>query len=301
MSSPDVCGMTIMTVGDFLFRFACKLAAPKERRHNRHFPPSFEVDADHLGLNISRCGHSLRAGWYSALADTRRGACNIVLSGPSVKSIIEPARLGREFSIWVNNSPVLATAAGVRPSLYLVVDPGFVRRNPDPFLANCANADLCISSFICLSHLLRQRQWNGARAFVCDDPRMPLRRSNCGRVATGGSNLLDGGHTVAHAACRAAMLMGFKELRLFGLDLGGQRFYGETKPEPSRIERQFLDICAEMEQLAADARLAGVSIVNCSPNSRLPASIIGKADPNEVLNRECSNPAQTPLAAAVSL
>lgn len=252
--------------------------------HNKRFPPEFAAEFDHTGMHIDYCGRTLNAGWYSALENTWNGRCNIVLSGPSIKTIAHPRLLARSFSIWVNNSPTLALAVGVQPSMYLVADPDFIERQYDSFEKFSAISESCMISFAGASQLLEAGSPVERPFYVFDDMRFPFRRRYIRGSDSHSLNSINNCHTVATTAVRAAMLMGFTEIYIFGLDLGGtERFYAEAKPEPSRLDSYHEEICAEFRKIAAEAREKGVKLVNCSPVSRLPVDIMEIRDPNDAL------------------
>jgi hypothetical protein len=268
---------------DFLYWLYLRLAGGRSNWHNRHFPPSFEVACDHASIQLECRGHRMQAAWFSSLTGTKTGRCHIVLSGPSIKTIKKPSLLGSKYSIWVNNSPVLAIEAGVRPSLYLVCDRGYVKRQLASFQKFSALSDACLNPFCVPHELLLRADCVAHKTYLFDDPAIPLRRQkrDDGPVTL---NCIKGGHSVGVTALRAAMQMGFGEILLFGLDLGGQaRFYDEAHPEPSNLQRQHAIICAEFTAVADEAHAAGVKIMNCSPQSRLSDEIFEKCDPNDAL------------------
>lgn len=254
--------------------------------HNGRFPPEYEVEYDHKGVAIDYCGRHLSAGWYSALANTRKGRCHIVLSGPSVKMIEDPSLIGGSYSIWVNNSPRLALEADVQPSMYLVVDPDFIGRQFDSFQKFSAVSESYMISFAGASQLLECGNAAERPVYIFDDMRFPFRRRRLRGRTSHSLNAIRDCHTVAATAVRAAMLMGFTEIYIFGLDLGGtKRFYTEKNPEPSRLDAYHGEICEEFRKIAEEADVTGVKLFNCSPVSRLPRDIIEICDPNEALAR----------------
>lgn len=252
--------------------------------HNCHFPPDFEVECDHKGVVIDYLGRTLSAGWYSALEGTRGGRCHIVLSGPSVAEVARPERLAECYSIWVNNSPKLALSAGVRPSLYLVADPDFIERQFASFHQFSELSDASMISFAGAARLLERGAPVPRPVYLFDDSRYPFRRRRGLGMEIHGANTVKGCHTVATTAVRAAMRMGFSEIYIFGLDLGGsKRFYAEQSPEPSRLDAWFGEISAEFRNLAREASARGVKLVNCSPVTCLPADIMEIRNPEAVL------------------
>lgn len=277
-------------VREVLFRALLRTCWGRSYWHHRKNPPDFHCDYDHRRMLFSRGAYSLRAGWYSALRGTERGRCHIVLSGPSVSGIREPHHLGGACSIWANGSPALAVAAGITPSFYVVTDGGFFRRRRDDYLRYARLAMANLINFNGVSELLRFASPAG-EFHVFDDPASPWHRARptkrSGRLESGeNANCLRVGSSVAITCLRAAMDLGFTEIYVFGLDLGGggePRFYRELKPEPSRLLKDHDEIVGELREIAGWARQQDVRIVNCALSSRLAESVFPKADPNDIL------------------
>jgi KDO transferase-3 len=94
--------------------------------------------------------------------------------------------------------------------------------------------------------------------------------------------------TVVFNAIQVLFGCGVDSIYIFGMDLTSQtRFYESSLACPSNQEDSFeertrpsFELVREFVQTHPDKR-----IWNCSPDSRLPAEIIPKLDPNEALAR----------------
>jgi hypothetical protein len=266
---------------DLLFRIKLRLLGGQKNWHNRRFPPSFKGNLSEESLELSYNGNSINARWLSSLKGS--GACNIVLSGPSVKGIRNPRLLNKNYNIWVNGAVCLAQQANIKPSLYLVSDPSYIKNKTADFIRFSNSASKTLINFAGLSELLRRIEGVHDRFYLFDDPRMPFREASEFPVQFP-ENAIRGGHSVVLSAIRIAFRMGFREIFLYGLDLGGtSRFYQEGQPEPSHMDRDFEIIRREMRQVAMEASALGVKLWNCSTNSRLDSTIIKQIEPNVAL------------------
>ncbi|NCY02865.1 MAG: hypothetical protein EBX36_08145, partial [Planctomycetia bacterium] len=197
-------------------------------------------------------------------------------------TIEQPARLRLRPNIWANGSPALALEHGIRPDLYVACDTGFLERRLEDFRRYSEGSAATLLSFTAAATLLRFGRTAGACHFY-DDTRKPFRlpvdhpRSD--------ANAIVSGHTVAVICVTAALDLGFRDVRVFGLDLGGaRRFYAEASAEPSRLEQNFENICADFRRLRRLADEKGARILNCSPASRLPETILERDCPNRALD-----------------
>ena len=92
--------------------------------------------------------------------------------------------------------------------------------------------------------------------------------------------------TVVFDALQVMFGIGYREIFMFGVDLSeGPRFYAETDPAPSELSQAYeRRIEPAFELVAEYLRRSGRRLINGSPHSRLPASIIPKADGNDLLD-----------------
>lgn len=277
---------------ELAYRIWLRIFGGREYWHYRKFPHGTHIDCDHRRVWISRGGNCLRAEWYSALRNTQRGRCNIVLSGPSVAGIHQPKLLGRHYSIWANGSPVLALAEKIRPSLYIVADTGFLRRRLSDYMQYAGAAQSCLISFAGAAELVRRVSPVG-RFHVFDDPASPWHRvryevTQSGEAcfsADANTNSIRVGLSVAISCLRAAMDLGFSEIDIYGLDLNASgRFYRERSAEPSWLDLHYENIRQELMEASVYARQCGIRITNCSQCSRLDEAVFPRRDPNAVLD-----------------
>jgi len=266
---------------DLLFRIKLRVLGGQKNWHNRRFPPSFKGQISEDALELSYKGHSMNVQWLSSLKGS--GACNIILSGPSVTEIKKQRLLGSNFNIWVNGAVCLAQEVNIKPSLYLVSDPSYIKKRMADFVSFSNSSSKTLINFASLSELLKRVDSINDRFYLFDDSRMPFREPSEFPVRFP-ENAIRGGHSVAVSAIRIAFRMGFSEVFLYGLDLGGgSRFYQEGRAEPSYMNRDFEVIRREMREISMEASSLGVKLWNCSPNSRLDSSIIKHIEPNVAL------------------
>lgn len=280
----------------FLHRAWLRVCVGSGYWHYRFFPPALHIDCDHRRILLSRGGHSVRAKWYSLLRGTERGRCHVVLSGPSVNAIAQPERLGLCYGIWANGSPALASAVNIKPSLYVVTDRGYLKRRHKDYLQYASIAQSNLINFAGASELLKRSSLAG-NYFVFDDPDSPWHRARPRKVLDAddycadqdaNTNCIRVRQTVAITCLLAAMDLGFTDIYVFGLDLGGrQRFYAEALSEPSHLARDFDLMHREFLDIAQQAKSRGVRIINCSVDSRLDANVFPKQDANEALAEIC--------------
>lgn len=257
--------------------------------HNRSFTPDLQATFDHEYVYLWNGSHRMKARWYSTLNNTMSGRCNIVLSGPSIKTISteKKKKLGDVFSIWVNNSPILAEEIGLKPSLYLVSDHRMIARHIDNFMRFSRLSDSYVISYHVAEALLRRASPTG-NSYIYENLRRPFRRARLNKgdeesfPAT--RNGIWESDSVVIPAVRLAMFMGFKEIYIFGLDLNGAlHFFPEKKLNPPFEGKNFRRIVADFRDVAREAERQGVKIINCSPNSRLGSDILEKRDPDSIL------------------
>jgi hypothetical protein len=263
-----------------LSNLALRFDGGKAYWHNRLFPLRLHAALDHRGVHLALDGRVLRAGWYSALRDQFTGTCHIVVSGPSVQTIRDPTRLCSHFNIWANGSPALALEHQISPDLYVTCDTGFLERQLSTFVRYSERSSATLLSFTAAATLLRFGTTAGS-CYLYDDTRKPFRLPvNLPRLD---ANAIVSGHSVAVICVNAALDLGFRDLRIFGLDLGGGRFYAEQKAEPSSLDKNFESICDDFRRLRKLADEKEARILNCSPHSRLPESIFERSCPNRAL------------------
>lgn len=262
--------------------------------HNRRFPPSFEARAGDERVDFS-CRHwRMSCQRAETLQDRFRGTCHLLLSGPSVRTIANPALLKNAFLIGVNGSPQVLDEHGGGVDLYIVDDLHFVRNRTEDYLRFASQAALTLVNYGIVAEL-RERGLALPNGVIVETINTPFRRA---RPAADDSvvfsrRFADGLKpcgTVAYVALQAAYALGFRHVNMFGLDLNcAARYYAENRAEPSNLLREYEHfILPPLAAVGAMVQAGEWSVVNCSPESRLPDTILPKADPNAVL--ESSRP-----------
>jgi hypothetical protein len=257
--------------------------------HNRRFPPSFEARIGEGQVDFA-CRHwSMSCRRAESFQDRFQGACHVLLSGPSVRTIANPALLKNAFLIGVNGSPRVLDEFGLGVDLYIVDDLHFVRHRTEEYLRFASRAAMTLVNYGIVAEL-RERGLTIPNAVIVETINTPFRRA---RPAAGDTILFsrrfaDGLKpcgTVAYVALQAAYCLGFRHVNLFGLDLNSAaRYYAEQRPEPSNLLREYEEFILQPFTLVGEMVRAGEwSVVNCSPESRLPSSVLPKADPNALL------------------
>ena len=90
---------------------------------------------------------------------------------------------------------------------------------------------------------------------------------------------------IAYVALQLAFCLGFRKVYLFGLDLSHEgRFYHEEQPCPQSLQKEWDERIIKPFSLVGDMVGKGEwDVINCSPNSLLPESILPRMDPNQAL------------------
>lgn len=257
--------------------------------HNRRFPPSFEARFGEEWIDFTRRDWRMSCRRAESLQGRFSGAGNILLSGPSVRTIRNPALLRQAFLIGVNGSPQLLEEHDLGLDLYIVDDLHFVRNRTADYLRFARRASLTLVNYGIVAELCRLGV-TIPNAVIVETINTPFRRARPSENATPvfSRRFADGLKpcgTVAYVALQAAYCLGFRGVSLFGLDLNtAARFYAERRPEPSNLLREYeAMILRPLTLVGAMVRAGEWSVVNCSPDSRLPASVLPRAEPNAVL------------------
>jgi Kdo-III transferase WaaZ len=228
---------------------------------------------------------------------------SIIASGPSLLTTPPDAWRGRDIAC-VNGSILWARERDLRPRIYVVSDPGFVRRRIDLIELATRQANTVCLTVRCLFEVLRQRpeMFAKRRPMVFDNINQPFGRSLYSReqmaanpkVRLDDHNTYEGryigistdlatgifaGGTVVLAAAQVAMALGYRDIQFLGLDMkqsGAQhRFYEERKPEPSFIDRNFEGlILPSFVVLRRHCDAHGVVLSNWSPDSAIPRALV---------------------------
>lgn len=270
--------------------------------HWRYYGWDYRAARESHGWRILALGRERHYADLSAWQPAG-GTVHIVLSGPSLASLSEPARLGQAPTLAVNGSYRVLANAGLRADLYLVSDVGYVRRQWDAFVEGVRNARVLAVDHRVLLEVLRRDATvlESVEVRVFDLLSRPYARSAhwwrelpqpsvsaSGREACFSMNSHFGFHpscTVAYLALQIAAAQSPRRVVMFGLDLrGGSRYYAEPQAEKSMLDQDY-ERCIEPHfRLASQVlRHAGIEVINASEHSRLPDDIFVRRAPDAAL------------------
>jgi len=215
---------------------------------------------------------------------------NILCSGPSLRSITRMEKLFSHPTLVMNGSHMFYEGTDSVFDYYVVSDIGFVRRNWDLFIKGLQKSKNLLFDHRVIAEALQvdSSVFNGKNVYVYDLFKRPYNRKIKNGKTVFSLNSSDGfnsSKTVAFLALQLAASIGYKNIHFFGLDLNNKlRFYSEKNPEKSMIDEDFLDILEDFQHAAEICKDRDISVVNASPESRLPEEIFPKIDPNEILD-----------------
>jgi len=274
--------------------------------HNRGFASRQSIEEDDLGFTIRWEGRGeLRA---KSLRQLRRSGefVSVLASGPSVRSLRRLDRLFDRPVCCVNGSVAMAAAVGRRADYYLVSDYRFILEKPELFREGTRVSDAVVlgpmSAFAAM--IAAPDAVEGVELFLREDLRRPFKRPRPTNreltrdptvIANASGDLVFSldpirgtcpAGTVVFDAIQVLYGIGYREIFMFGVDLSdGPRFYAETDPAPSELSQAYeRRIEPAFELVAEYLRRSGRRLVNGSLDSRLPGSIIPKADGNDLLD-----------------
>ncbi len=274
--------------------------------HNRGFASRQSIEEDDLGFTIRWEGRGeLRAKSLRQLR--RRGdVASVLASGPSVRSLRRLERLFDRPVCCVNGSVEMAAAVGRRADYYFVSDYRFILEKPELFRAGTRVADAVVLGPMAVfaAMIAAPDAVEGVELFLREDLRRPFKRPRPTNrelardpnvIANASGDLvfsLDpirgtcAAGTVVFDAVQVLYGIGYREIFMFGVDLSdGPRFYSETDPAVNELSHAYeRGIEPAFELVAEYLRRSGRRLVNGSPDSRLPDSIIPKADGNDLLD-----------------
>ena len=229
----------------------------------------------------------------------------VVASGPSLADIHSPGRMFSRPVACVNGGCVLAQRCDATFEYYIVTDANFVSQQPDLFRMGVRRAAHLIFNPMVLFATMRLLPGllSDRPVFLKRDLKRPfkapaqslrrLRRLDgviahprrkmvfCTRPSRG---TYPSG-TVVGDAVQILLGRGYQRLELYGMDLGGdRRFYDEVEPSPSHLADAYEARIRPMFELVREhCDATGQQVLNASPRSRLPAEVLPKFDPNELL------------------
>lgn len=279
---------------------------PQKPWHMRHYDQRFALRSGPDVTQVYWSGRHVADSLPASRLQRSSETLAIVASGPTLLHTPTAAWTGRDVAC-VNGSILWAKERNVRPSLYVVTDPGFVRRRLDLIrLAARLSGAVCLSTR-CLFEVLNQaptlfqdrtlfmfanvnqpyeravytRQEMAANPLVKLDPLRMFEDRYIGISRDPAFGVFAGG-TVVIGAAQVALGLGYRDLQFLGLDMthGGTpaRFYQEAKPEPSFIDRNFEKlILPSFELLRAVCDEIDAKMSNWSFNSAIPRHLVPQA------------------------
>lgn len=290
---------------------ACRLRHPRDYWHNRHFDTRYRATEGEPGhWAVSWRNVPVRCRPLPELVrQPHPPVCHIFASGPSLAALREPARLFKDFTICLNGSYRVAEQAGQPCDLFVTFDAGFIRRrfedfkrarpwartvvidhlvffltlsqdaslgrSLNPFLYNDANRPYLGRAVEKARQL--QTHFRSGQDYVSDG------REAGGIISRSAQIGLASNASVVCLALQVAWLMGFREVRIYGMDLGGPaRFYSEAaRTEPTKLDESYEShLLPWFRSFAANFCGPAFRVFNCSATSRLPADILPRLDPN---------------------
>jgi len=302
--------MSVIAAKKYFRNIYIRLCKPRTYWHNRKFHLSLDIIYEAPEIYSIFWKRKLMAQAKAASAVKKQdGVCNIIGSGPSISAIKNPLLLFNHKTIFVNGSFAIARDLGVNPDYYMVSDKGFIHRNFDLFKSAALRSQAVVLNATAINVLceLDPALLKELHIIYVEDLKHPFKKLrlkkaqdrmqkefersliNHSRYNVAFSKDLSLGvfpsGTVVYEAAQFAYGIGFKELRIFGMDLStAGRFYPEDVPEPSVLHESYQSgIKPAFELVKQYVTEKDLTIYNCSPQSRLPNTIIKKIDPNTIL------------------
>lgn len=231
-----------------------------------------------------------------------RTAANVLLSGPSVREIEDPALLNNRFLVAVNGSHELFGEGTRNIDAYVVCDTDFVKRQFATFKQGVQKSKRAIMDHhIIHAALQRDRQiFDNIQLYLATDLIRPymkyknfeLTMPDNGvverygvRFSTKYSTGFYSNSSVAIAVIQMLYWLKFERVYLFGMDLTPDgRFYQERQPEQTTLADDYHKAIEPSFRLISEQVMGeNFSVINCSSRSRLPHEIIPKCDANSCL------------------
>jgi len=302
-----------------------QLSIPAELKHMRKLHPDFRLIKDgsalgayHIMWKKQRIGvtHPL-----SSLPKAEQPACYIIASGPSLADI-DLTQLRGRVCFGVNGSIIKSTENALRFTYFVVTDKNFARDRFELLKQGIASGAYCLFGFRVLNEIAERepsllasdklfliQELNARYGIPKVNPvdfdnwaegEADLILSETDRLKSGWvgfSKCVDKGvftgQTVVYSAVQVAYALGFRQIFILGMDLGGTgtlaRFYesGNTvTAASSRLDQDFDPYIVPSFQLARQiCDVEGIGLYNVSPHSRLSATILPKLNFDDMLTR----------------
>ncbi|HEY9272804.1 MULTISPECIES: hypothetical protein [Achromobacter] len=294
---------------DRFVRKLFRMLRSRTQRHNQHLWPFVRIWRDRSGAigGFRAFGRPQPVTPLAQGYDPADEEIHLILSGPSV-SQIPYDRLDIRAAMGVNGAIVLARKFDLPFKYYCIIDQNFVRERID-LVREIVSRDLtlyvlpevlryimqglpqeAIRCRICVIELIAERAYQRISApavlqrMAAASPDVQLLDAKRGMGFSFNVELgVFDADTVAYAALQVLVSSGARKVYAHGLDLtlqNGLRFYDEGQtPQASRLARKFSHLIEPSFRFAAAQwRARGISVLNLSPVSALPADIIERAD-----------------------
>jgi len=218
---------------------------------------------------------------------------NILCSGPSLNNIRGKDKLFDSDSLCMNGSHNISFSEHEVINYYVISDIGFIRRNWESFCSGVKKSKYLLFDHRVIREIIGidPEVLAGKNIYLFNLTTRPYRRrtdpsTNKQCFSIDPEKGLNPSRTVAYLSLQIAVALGYKDIRFFGMDLGGnRRFYADPVNEKSMIDQDYPFIEADFRFASQYCRQHGIIVTNASPNSRLPDDIFQKADPDVILAR----------------
>ncbi|WP_269526183.1 hypothetical protein [Coraliomargarita parva] len=285
-------------------RMYLRLFRGKAYWHQRFYPPDIQVVQSSGRVWFERQGTVLLEAYpVEYLQGKFKGRCNILLAGPSARTIEDTSLLSRHALMCVSGSPQILGEPLPRMTFYHVNDATYLRDRLDNFLEYAAHAEWTIIDYRIAFEMLRLAPdcLPDTKFVVFDNWAYPLYLplGAIQRVAAPPRNgqvycstdlrmgLATGG-TVAYTGGQLAWHFGFDSAYYYGLDLTNTgHAYNDPNPRRQALDKAYTDVIEPaFELLARESSKTGFKLYNCNPNSRLPDRVMPYLDTNDSLTLE---------------
>lgn len=280
---------------ELTYRLYLKACYGKRGWHRRFYRPSVRVVRGASGIYFEEADLSIRAEPIEAHNGLCAGRANVLLSGPSAKTVADPRRLLEHALVCVNGSPAIFGKELPGFFLYHVNDTGYIRNHLEDFLNYAGKAEFTVIDFRAVYLLLSRGVGSipGTRLVVFDNWAWPHAnqvgeipeiaaqpRLGEARLSTDPSIGLANAGTVAYTAAQILWHWGFEDIFFYGLDMNSKgRAYKEAKAAPQRLDKVYSRIIEPAFQLLTQTvDPEKTRFYNCSPESRLPEHIMPKVE-----------------------
>jgi Kdo-III transferase WaaZ len=278
-------------------------------RHNERLSHGVSIKRDACGFleRMVIAGHELPMENRQGLFASRKGACHLIATGPSVNEIDYNA-LELQQVMGVNGAIALQDKQRIRFDYYCIVDAGFVRKRPD-LVARVVQERLTLfatplvlwylaqyfpmEQLRCRVVLIEDIQYPACKRALCTQELISAHRGpelvlfDEDRTLGFSLNVRRGifdGRTVAYTGLQICHSLGFDTVFMHGLDLRNAartpRFYETSENmQPSALDEDLETfIRPAFRHAAALLKSRGVRVLNLSPHSALGADILETCD-----------------------